>query len=300
MTMTSARTMVPMNALITGHRLAYGVHGNGANMPQRADVGSVVLIHGTPSSSFIWRNVMPVLTEAGYQVHVYDLLGYGASERPWDPAVDTSASGQVAVLLGLMDLWGLGNAHIVAHDIGGAVAQRLAVLHRERVRSLVLLDCVSYDSWPSERTRQQMREGLDRLVAALPDRHRAHFRDWLLSTVENKEAMIGASLDHYLDIITGPVGQASFFQHQVTHYDPRHTDELTGRLHELEELPVRLIWGECDAWQCLEWARKLHAAIPGSELRTIPGAGHFVMEDAPGTVGALLTEFLDARLPHPT
>ena len=295
MTQISARAMVPADALIGGHRLAYGVHGTGADRLGQAEARSVVLIHGTPSSSFIWRNIVPVLTGAGYQAHVYDLLGYGASERSRDPAVDTSASGQVPVLLGLMDLWGLERAHIVAHDIGGAVAQRMAVLHRERVRSLVLLDCVSFDSWPSERTRQQMREGLDKLIAASPDRHRDHFRTWLLSTVEDKEAMTEGPLGHYLDMITGPVGQASFFQHQVAHYDPRHTDELTGRLHELGELPVRLIWGERDAWQRLEWAQRLHAAIPGSELCTIPDAGHFVMEDAPGTVGALVTEFLDAR-----
>jgi pimeloyl-ACP methyl ester carboxylesterase len=130
-----------------------------------------------------------------------------------------------------------------------------------------------------------MREGLDKLIAAPPDRHRIHFRDWLLSTVENKGAMIEGPLDHYLDIITGPIGQASLFQHQIAHYDPRHTDELTGRLHELGELSVRLIWGERDGWQRLEWTRRLHTAIPGSELCTVPDAGHFVMEDAPGTVG---------------
>jgi pimeloyl-ACP methyl ester carboxylesterase len=295
MTQISARILVPTDALIGGHRLAHGVHRTGASERRQAQDRSVVLIHGTPSSSVIWRNIVPILTEAGYRVHVYDLLGYGASERPQDPAVDTSVSGQVPVLLGLMELWKLESAHVVAHDIGGAVAQRLAVLHRNRVRSLVLLDCVSFDSWPSERTRQQMREGLDKLIAAPPDRHRAHFRDWLLSTVENKGAMIEGPLDHYLDIITGPIGQASLFQHQIAHYDPRHTDELTDRLHELGELSVRLIWGERDGWQRLEWARRLHTAIPGSELCTVPDAGHFVMEDAPGTVGALVTEFLDAQ-----
>ena len=65
-----------MNHIVTGHtlindtRIAYGVHGSGE---------PVVLIHGTPSSSYIWRNVMPHLVAAGYQVHVFDLLGYGLS-----------------------------------------------------------------------------------------------------------------------------------------------------------------------------------------------------------------------------
>ncbi|MEH6739629.1 MAG: alpha/beta fold hydrolase, partial [Sulfitobacter sp.] len=63
------------HTLINNTRIAHGVHGAGE---------PVVLIHGTPSSSYIWRNVMPHLVTAGYQVHVFDLLGYGLSERPWD------------------------------------------------------------------------------------------------------------------------------------------------------------------------------------------------------------------------
>ncbi len=289
---TSARAVVPTDRVIRGWRLATGVHEQGDT--DGSDAPPVILVHGTPSSSLIWRNVLPALAAGGYRTHVYDLLGYGLSERPWDPAVDTSVSGQVPILLDLMDHWGLASAHIVAHDVGGAVAQRLGVLHRERVRSLVLVDCVSFDSWPSERTRLQMREGLDHLIAAPPEQHRAHFRDWLLSTVENEQAMIEGPLEQYLDFITGPIGQASIFQHQVAHYDSRHTSELTDRLHELGELPVRLIWGERDGWQRLDWAHRLHHAIPGSELLTVPNAGHFVMEDDPGAVAALIVEFLAA------
>ena len=78
--------------------------------------------------------------------------------------MDTSVTGQLPALLALMDHWGLGRAHVVAHDIGGAVAQQLAVLHPDRLLSLTLIDCVSYDSWPSHRTRQQIQDGLNALV----------------------------------------------------------------------------------------------------------------------------------------
>jgi hypothetical protein len=99
-----------------------------------------------------------------------------------------------------------------------------------------------------------------------------------LQLAAESSGAIEGPLDHYLDIITGPVGQASLFQHQIARYDARHTDQLTDRLHELGDLSVRLIWGERDGSQRLEWARRLHTAIPGSE-------GNFVMKDAPGTVG---------------
>lgn len=218
------RRLVPQDAVVDGFRIAHGVHGTGR---------PVVLIHGTPSSSFIWRDVVPHLVAAGCRVHVFDLLGYGLSERPQDPGVDTSVSGQVGVVLGLMDQWGLPDAAVVGHDIGGAVAQRLAVLHPRRVTHLTLVDTCSFDSWPSARTREQLQAGLDALLAADPAKHREHFSSWLLSTVVDKQRLREGALDYYLDLISGPVGQASFFQHQVAHYDSRHTIEISDRLAEL-------------------------------------------------------------------
>ena len=108
-------TIATENVLIDGTRIANGVYGEGE---------PVVLIHGTPSSSLIWRNIFPNLVTAGFKVHVFDLLGYGLSERPWDLAIDTPISGQVQILEGLLSHWGLDTAHIVAHDIGGGIAQR--------------------------------------------------------------------------------------------------------------------------------------------------------------------------------
>lgn len=276
-------TLVPDNAIIAGHRVAHGTHGVG---------DPLVLIHGTPSSSHIWRNVLPSLVDAGYRVHLLDLLGFGRSERPHDPAVDTSVTAQVEVIVALMDVWGLDDANIVAHDIGGSVALRLAVFHPERVRNLTVADPCSFDSWPSPRTKQQMAEGLDRLIAAAPADHRAHFEEWLLSTVVDPTRLRSEALDHYLEQITGPIGQASLFQHQVRHYDARHTMELNDRLAELTDFPVNLIWGAEDAWQVIDWGHRLHAAIPGSRLTIIDDAGHFCMEDDPDAVTAAILDGL--------
>ncbi|KIC12302.1 alpha/beta hydrolase [Leisingera sp. ANG-M1] len=275
--------IVTENVLINGTRITHGVHGAGT---------PVVLIHGTPSSSLIWRNVMPALVEAGHQVHVYDLLGYGLSERPADPAIDTSISAQVPVLEGLLDYWGLESTHVIAHDIGGAVAKRLGVFSPERLRSLTLIDVVSYDSYPSKRTRQQMQDGLEALIKKPDADHRAHFREWLLSAVQNQQQLIDGPLQTYLDFISGPIGQGSLFQHQVRHYDPKHTMGIADRLHELGKLPVKLIWGADDAWQVADWAYRLQEAIPGSELDVLENCGHFAMEDQPGRISQLLLDFL--------
>lgn len=140
-----------------------------------------------------------------------------------------------------------------------------------------------------------MAAGLDRLIKASDADHRSHFREWLLGAVQDKRSFAEGPLETYLDLISGPVGQASLFQHQVRHYDPRHTNELAERLHELGRLPVQLIWGADDAWQVLDWAHRLHHAIPGSKLSILDDCGHFSPEDRPEAVADVLIDFLRAN-----
>ncbi|CAF3578973.1 hypothetical protein QX201_002839 [Fusarium graminearum] len=275
------------NALISGSRVTYGIYGKGK---------PVVLLHGTPSSSLIWRNIVPKLVDAGYKVHLFDLLGFGLSERPWNLAVDTSMTGQVSILEGFLELWGLEKTHIVAHDIGGSIAQRFSIFSPERVLFLTLIDVVSFDSYPSKQTKKQMQKGLETLIKTDKNEHRAHFREWLLSAVENRKQFEESSLDTYLDYISGPIGQPSLFEHQVRHYDPKHTMEIAPRLGELSKLPVQLIWGADDAWQVVDWAHKLHGAIPGSELTILDDTGHFSPEGQPEKISELLVSFLGKHL----
>jgi pimeloyl-ACP methyl ester carboxylesterase len=277
--------LVNEHVLIRGTRIAYDIYGEPTGEP-------IILLHGTPSSSLIWRKVLPHLTNAHYRVHVFDWLGYGLSERPWDPSIDTSISGQVPILEELLAHWGLESTHLVAHDIGGGIAQRLAIFSPQRIRSLVLVDVVSFDSYPSARTKKQMEEGLESLIRARDAEHREHYRDWLLSAVQKREQFERSSLDTFLGYISGPVGQASLYQHQVRFYNPKHTLEIADRLGELGKLPVKLIWGAKDRWQVPDWAHKLHESIPGSELEIIENSGHFSPEDQPERLAELLLTFL--------
>jgi pimeloyl-ACP methyl ester carboxylesterase len=106
------------NILVDGVRLAYRDRGQGE---------PVVFVHGTPSYSYEWREVVPHVENAGYRVITYDLLGYGDSERPLDR--DTSVGGQTELLIKLLEELGLGQPSLITHDIGGAIGQRIAVQH---------------------------------------------------------------------------------------------------------------------------------------------------------------------------
>ncbi len=81
----------------------------------------VVLVHGTPSRSYVWRSVVPALAER-HAVYVFDLLGFGESEK--GEGLDTSIPAQSRVLAGLLGRWGLEALEIAGHDIGGAIVLR--------------------------------------------------------------------------------------------------------------------------------------------------------------------------------
>jgi pimeloyl-ACP methyl ester carboxylesterase len=85
--------------------VAYEVFGEGP---------SVVLVHGTPARSYLWRNVAPTLAKRN-SVYVYDLLGFGDSERR--EGQDLSIAAQSRLLKELVEAWGLEEPAVVGHDI---------------------------------------------------------------------------------------------------------------------------------------------------------------------------------------
>ncbi|MFD8257280.1 alpha/beta fold hydrolase, partial [Streptomyces werraensis] len=180
---------------------------------------------------------------------------------------------------------------LVAHDIGGAVALRFALAHPGRVRRLMIMDSVSYDSWPSPTWRRIIDEELDGHAAMPQEEFDALLTRQLSMTVADTSRMTGDVLRAYLAPHTSRLGRTSFFEHQVRHYDARYTQEITGRLGELT-MPVRILWGAEDQWQPVRYAERLRDDIPGAELVVVPDAGHFLMEDAPDRVVREIRDFL--------
>jgi pimeloyl-ACP methyl ester carboxylesterase len=266
-------------ALINGRRIATGRHGEG--LP-------VLLLHGTPAHSIIWRNVVPRLTAAGMQVHLFDLLGFGASERPL--AADTSVAAQSRLVGALLDHWGLADVHLVGHDIGGTSALLFALDQPHRLRSLTVADLPSYDSWPSP-TWRGIHQRFAEHARMPPDEHRALMIRQMAMAVFDKHLMQGPLLEDYLAPISGVIGQPAFYQHQVAHYDARYTRDFAERLPHLA-LPVQILWGAEDEWQPLEYAHRLQRDIPGAVLHLVENAGHFLMEDAPEQVSDHLRAFI--------
>jgi len=130
------RPWAPQHRLVDGHRLAYVRCGDGEPL---------VLVHGITTSSFIWDDLLPILS-VHHEVIAVDLLGTGASDRPVPS--DCSLSAHADRVMSLVDELGFENIHLVGHDIGGGIAQILSVRHPDRVATLGLVNTVGYDYWP--------------------------------------------------------------------------------------------------------------------------------------------------------
>jgi len=98
----------------------------------------VILLHGFPDSGRLWRNQVPVLTDAGFQVIVPDLRGYGASGRP-EEVEQYSLPFLVGDVLAVLDAVGVERAHVVGHDWGAVLAWAIGSLVPDRVDHLVAL-----------------------------------------------------------------------------------------------------------------------------------------------------------------
>jgi len=257
-----------------GQSVAYDVLGEGA---------PVVLVHGTPFSSYVWRAIARELART-YRVYLYDLLGYGQSEMLHGQ--DVSLGVQNDVFAALLDHWNLAAPNVIAHDFGGATVLRAHIINGCDYTKLLLFDAVAVRPWGSPFV-QHVRQH-EAAFAGVPDYlQRAILRAYIRGAVRRE--MTDADLEPYIAPWLGDVGQPAFYR-QIAQMDLRHTDEVEGRYGEMR-CPVLLLWGTEDEWIPLERGRHLAGLIPNCAVREVEGAGHLMQEDAPEAIVSAALSF---------
>ncbi len=257
-----------------GQSVAYDVLGDGE---------AVVLVHGTPFSSYVWRNIARELAR-DRQVYLFDLLGYGQSEKR--EGQDVSLGVQNRLLAALLKHWGLERPKVLAHDFGGATVLRAHLIDGCEYERLLLFDPVAVRPWGSPFV-QHVRQH-EAAFAGVPDYlQRAILQAYIRGAVHRP--MSDPELEPYIAPWLGPVGQPAFYR-QIAQMDLAYTDEVQGRYGQIR-CPVKLLWGQEDEWIPLERGRELAALIPGCELTEVPGAGHLMQEDAPEAIVAAAIRF---------
>jgi pimeloyl-ACP methyl ester carboxylesterase len=254
-----------------GQRVAWGRMGQGE---------PIVLVHGTPFSSQVWRKIAPLLAR-GRSVYFYDLLGYGQSEMR--AGQDVSLGIQNDLLADLIARWGLDRPEVLCHDFGGATVLRAYYLNGLRYRRLTVIDAVALAPWGSPFVRHVGKH--EAAFAGLP----AHAHEALLRAYLQGAAFHPLSreaLRIYMAPWQGEVGQAAFYR-QIAQMDQKYTDEIESQYRPMDG-SVQILWGEKDDWIPVERGQRLADLLTAGKLEKVPDAGHLVQEDAPETIIAAI------------
>jgi pimeloyl-ACP methyl ester carboxylesterase len=254
-----------------GNSVAWGVTGDGPPL---------VLVHGTPFSSQVWRKIVPLLARR-WTVYFFDLIGYGQSEKR--DGQDVSLGIQNGLLAALLQTWSINSPEVLCHDFGAATVLRAYYINGLRYKRLTMIDPVAIAPWGSPfvaHVRQY-----EPAFAGLPAyAHDALLRAYLQSAAH--ETLSNEAFGAYMTPWQGAQGQAAFYR-QIAQMDQRFTDEIEGRYAPLD-CPVTLLWGEEDQWIPISRGHALAAKLTRGALTPVPGSGHLMQDDAPEAIIATM------------
>jgi pimeloyl-ACP methyl ester carboxylesterase len=270
----------------------------------------VVLCHGFPELAFSWRHQVPALTDAGFRVVVPDLRGYGASSVPVEPEAYDVVS-LCGDLCGLLDALDQDLAAFVGHDWGAWLAWQLAVLHPERVRAVAALSVPFVPRAPA-RPLAIMRRNLgedfyivwfqqpgvaDAALARDVRRTLTTSRQWTAQWADESGPpprrpawMSEQELAVYVEAFerTGFTGGLNWYRNIDRNW------ELTADVAERRvQQPALFLTGDQDPVRSFMPAEAMQGWV--SDLRAqivVPGAGHWLQQQAPEAVNEALLEFL--------
>lgn len=250
----------------------------------------VVLLHGFPDTSHVWRHQIPALTAAGYRVIAPDLRGRGQTEAP-ARVEDYRLSASVSDVAAILDTLGIERAHVVGHDWGAAVAWLCAALMPLRVERLVALSVGS----PAARGRvdlDALQRSWYRLLFLFPEAERAIRQDdWFLLRALFQDAH---DLDGYLADLARPgalTAGLNWYRANTA------IERLAAPPPDLPpvQAPTLGVFGSRDPYLTEEAMARSGATVRGEwRYAHIEEAGHWIQLDAPERLNALLLDFLRA------
>ena len=267
--------------------------GPGAMHVERFGHGgtAVILIHGFATSSFLWRNVAPAITDAGHTAYAIDLFGHGESDRPSD--ADFGIAAQAEYLDAAMTALRVARGIIVGVDIGGDVALRLAATRAERVEKLVLINTPAFDEIPAKDITQMQRSTAKfafrttrGILGAAP-----LVEGVLKGSVADPQHMPIKLIARYLAPFVGKDG----VNHLLELASAIDKDDMEDVDLKSIHVPALVIWGEQDIWLDSRLADRLVNELPDGRLVRMPGVGRLVPEENYEQLNELLLEFMRRR-----
>lgn len=272
-----------------GNKLHYVNEGQGE---------PVVMVHGNPSWSFYYRNIVVALS-ANHQCIVPDHIGCGLSDKPDDAGYDYTLNNRIDDLEALLDHLELKqNITLIVHDWGGMIGMGFAARHPERIKKLVILNTGAF----------HLPEGKPFPWAL------SVCRNTLLGTVLVRGFNAFSSIASYVGVKRGPMPKAvrhayvapfnswanristlRFVQDIPLKVGDRNyqlVSEIAAALEQFKSLPMMICWGlqdfVFDRHFLDEWRRR----FPDAKVHEFTDCGHYILEDASDQVVEHIREFM--------
>ncbi|MDP9325866.1 MAG: alpha/beta fold hydrolase [Candidatus Dormibacteraeota bacterium] len=254
----------------------------------------VLLLHGFPDSSYVWRHQVAALTAAGFRVVAPDLRGFGESAKP--EGVDAYRLGNVLDdLRGILKALGVPRVHVVGHDWGGAMAWMFATTRPEKVDRLVALSVGHPANFMSPGLRQLQRSWymlLFQFQGVAEEAFQRH--DWKLL----RAMFADGDVDRYVADLSRPGALTAGLNWYRANMPPSLLMADPVPFPQIEA-PTMGVWSDRDfaltEEQMVDSAK--HVSGPWRYER-LEGVGHTIQLQAPEKLNALLIDFLSNEA-HP-
>ena len=271
------------------------------------DAPTVLLLHGFPSSSHMFRNLIPMLADK-YHVVAPDFPGYGESSAPAVGDFDYSFEGLTSVAAKFAEKLNLASYALYLSDIGASVGFRLAVMHPERVTALIIQNGVAH----AEAINKEFLTGNKEFSTGLSDyweerseKNARALLNWLLTIEGTKwHYLHGARDPSRISPDNWVIDQANQdrpgnkgIQLSILYNAKRDLDVFDDwqQYFRKHRPPTLITWGKNDGIFTVEGAELLKKDIPGAELHLLD-TGHFALEEEADQIGSLMRDFLDRTI----
>ena len=247
---------------------------------------TALFLHGYPTSSYLWRNVLPAVADAGCRAIAPDLPGFGDSPADLPGTWERQVEHVERFRQGL----GLERVILGVHDWGGLIGLRWACDHPDAVEALVLTDTGFFPDgkWHGMANTLRTEGEGEQFVANVN-------RDLLaMATRQISPSLPDDAVDEFFKAFSDPDRR----RNQLDLYrsgDFEKLEPYRGKLAALG-VPAKIVWGEKDEFAPVPGAYRFKKELPDAELVVLEEAGHYLMEDEPERVAREIASFVDAHV----